>query len=99
MRCPFFCIFLDRTGGFHLFRGGLVAHQGLKAIEDLGALGTEQGQVLRHEERRIIGQLNAFDGGLDDLDAVLLLDLGELTEMIVAAEEPLDEVLGGVRCV
>ena len=26
----------------------------------------------------------------------LLLDLGELTEMIVAAEEPLDEVLGGV---
>ena len=66
MRCPFFCIFLNRTGG-------LVAHQGLKAIEDLGALGTEQGQVLRHEERRIIGQLNAFDGGLDDLDALLLL--------------------------
>lgn len=29
-------------------------------------------------------------------DAVLLLDLGELAEMIVAAEEPLDEVLGGV---
>ena len=35
MRCPFFCIFLDRTGGLHLFRGGLVAHQGFKAIEDL----------------------------------------------------------------
>ena len=77
MRCPFFLIFLDNAGGLHLFRGGLVAHQGLKAVEDLGALGAEQGQVLSHEERGIVGQLDAFDGGLDDLDAALLLDLGD----------------------
>lgn len=79
-----------------LFINRLVAHQRLKLLQNLGALAAEEGQVLLHQDRGVVAQLQTLQIGLDGFDSIFLVDLRQGLQVLVAAEQPLHKVLGGI---
>ena len=95
-RASFDALFAETV---RLLIGGLVAHQGFKAVQNLGTLAAEQGQVLLHQDGGVIAQLHTLQRGLHQLQAVFLVDFGQHPQVVIIAEQPLYEVLGGLHVV